>query len=160
LGLKSGRFPNPVEGRGISTPDGIRSNAPWSSPCPRRQAAGLPSPASMNTPDITMVARLARRGICDGDPAPVRGKAPPPLPFANLGLTVSWPINPQGVGLTLRVPPSGIRGKPERPRVIADPVRHFGRLSRGGWSLASQDRSRNPCPTQMPPPSPPASPPR
>ena len=46
--------------------------------------------------------------------------------------------------MTLRVPPSGIRGKPERPRVIADPVRHFGRLSRGGWSLASQDRSRNP----------------
>ena len=34
------------------------------------------------------------------------------------------------------------------------------RLSRGGWSPASQDRSRNPCPMQMPPPSPPALPPR
>ena len=58
------------------------------------------------------------------------------------------------------VPPSGIRKESERPRVIADPVRHFGRLSRGGWSPASQDRSRNPCPMQMPLPSPPASPPR
>ncbi len=27
---------------------------------------------------------------------------------------------------------------PERTRVIADPVRHFGRLSRGGWSPASK----------------------
>ena len=83
----------------------------------------------------------------------------PPLPFANLGPTVSLHSTPVGSAYA-RVPPSGIRKESERPRVIADPVRHFGRLSRGGWSPASKDRSRNPCPTQMPPLSPPASPPR
>ena len=61
--------------------------------------------------------------------------------------------------LTRACRPRGF-GRAERARVIADPVGHFGRLSRGGWSPASQDRSRNPCPMQMPPPSPPASPPR
>ena len=52
--------------------------------------------------------------------------------------SVSLTFNPEGVGLTLRVPPSGIRKKSERPRVSADPVRHVGRLSRGGWSPASK----------------------
>lgn len=110
--------------------------------------------------EISAEPRLARRGICDRfSGIPSEARPHPPLPFANLGPTVSSSINPQGVGLRERAALAD-SAMPERARVIADPAGHFGRLSRGGWSPASEDRSRNPCPMQMPPPSPPASLPR
>ena len=82
----------------------------------------------------------------------------PPLPFADLGLIRLFFNQPTRGRLTRTCRPRGF-GQAERTRVIADPVRHIGRLSRGGWSSAPKDRSRNPCPTKMPPPTPPASPP-
>ena len=110
---------------------------------------------------ISPATRLARRGIYDGIPGILsEAKHHPRFHSRTLVRTVSSSINPRGVGLRERAALADSGHMPERARVIADPVGHVGRLSRGGWSLASKDRSQNPCPMQMPPPSPPASPPR
>ena len=86
-------------------------------------------------PEASAAARLARaRHLRRGSGILSDAKHHPRFHSQTLVRSVSLTINPQGVGLTLRVPPSGIREESERPRVIADPVGHFGRLSRGGWS--------------------------
>lgn len=110
-------------------------------------------------PDSRVAARLAGRSICKGGSGACRMQNIPPLPFANLGLVRLFDIQPPKGSAYACVPPSGIRKKSERPRVSADPVRHVGRLSSGGWSPASSDRSQSRCPMQMLPLSPPASPP-
>lgn len=69
-----------------------------------------------------------------------RVKAPSPAsircPWSDPSLRHS---TPEG-SATRACRPRGF-GRAERTRVIADPVRHFGRLSRGGWSSAPKDRS-------------------
>lgn len=109
-------------------------------------------------------------GIPSRGRAPVPGSKPhPPLPIAVLGPIRLFDTQPQfpskrGGSATRACRPRGFapiwKNWAERTRVIADPVRHFGRLSRGGWSSAPKRQEPTPCPGKMPPPLPPASPPR
>lgn len=98
-----------------------------------------------------MAARLASgwhpvtgQGSCLGS------KPHPPLPFAVLGLIRLFDTQPHfprqegGGWLRERAALADSGERPERTRVIADPVRHFGRLSRGGWSSAPKKTGANP----------------
>ena len=86
-----------------------------------------------------MAARLARQSIC-GRVSGILSDAKnhPRFHSQTLVRSVSLTFNPEGVGLRARAAHGDSGKRPERPWVIADPVRHFGRLSRGGWSPASK----------------------
>src|SRR5690606_21055977 len=82
--------------------------------------------------------------ICDGYPASCQMRSTTPR-FHSRTLVPPSPCQSTREGSAYAsVPPSGIRKESERPRVIADPVGHFGRLSRGGWSPASQRQEPEP----------------
>ncbi len=128
----------------------------------RRSARVSPCLNLADLPRTAWPQGWPRRGIFRRGRGSGPGSKPqPPLPFAVLGPIRLFDTQPRWGRLdALRAALADSGKRPERTRVIADPVRHFGRLSRGGWSSAPKRQEPTPCPGRMPPPTPPASPPR
>lgn len=98
-------------------------------------------------------------GTCDGCRLPVGDMAPPPLPFANLGLIRLFVNQPRRGRLTRACRPRGFglartrEGDCRSGQTLRAPVAR-------GMVPRLQTGAGTRCPMQMPPPSPPASPPR